>query len=170
MNICVTPTGGHLGRLETATLGCDCALGPAGVQAVKHEGDGATPAGTYPLRAVWYRADRVKKPAATLPVHKIGKQDGWCDAPGDPRYNRAVTLPYPASAERMWREDDVYDLVVVLGHNDDPPVPGRGSAVFLHIANPKFGPTEGCIAIARDHLVMLADQMSPDSTIEIRTL
>lgn len=168
MQIRVTPTGGHLGRLETATLGCICTLGPAGVQAAKHEGDGATPAGIYPLRAVCYRADRIEKPSSTLPVHQIQKHDGWCDAPDDPSYNRPVNLPYPASAEHMWRDDPVYDLVVILGHNDDPPVPGRGSAVFLHIANSAFGPTEGCVAIRRDHLITLADGLTPESTIDIR--
>jgi len=168
MKIRVTPTHGHFGTLQTPALICDCTLGPAGISTEKREGDGATPVGIYPLRAIWYRADRVRKPASTLPLHQIQKQDGWCDAPHDPNYNRPVALPYPASAEHMWRDDHVYDLVVILGHNDDPPRPGHGSAVFLHIANPAFGPTQGCVAIRREELIGLADQMTPGSTIDIQ--
>jgi len=83
--------------------------------------------------------------------------DGWCDDPGDPLYNRPVRLPYRARHERLWLESAVYDLIVVLGHNDDPVRPGAGSAVFLHVARPDYSPTQGCIALAkRDLLTMLA--------------
>ncbi|HEY5346811.1 MAG TPA: hypothetical protein VIJ72_01360, partial [Rhizomicrobium sp.] len=73
---------------------------------------------------------------------------GWCDAPGDPSYNRPVRLPYPASAEQLWREDHVYDIIVVLGFNDDPVIAGKGSAIFLHLAKPDYAPTAGCVALA----------------------
>jgi L,D-peptidoglycan transpeptidase YkuD (ErfK/YbiS/YcfS/YnhG family) len=143
MEIVVSPRG---------TLSYDgstvrCALGRGGVRPDKAEGDGATPVGCYALRRVLYRPDRVSRPETRLPVAAIGQRDGWCDAPEDTRYNRPVILPYPASAETLWREDGLYDLLVVLGHNDDPPVPGRGSAIFWHVARPGFGPTEGCVAI-----------------------
>jgi len=95
--------------------------------------------------------------------------DGWCDDPADVAYNRAVTLPYPASCERLWRSDTVYDLIVVLGHNDNPPVSGAGSAIFIHCARPDFGPTEGCVAFAADDLLTLLGQIDPDSRIDIRT-
>ena len=75
-----------------------------------------------------------QNPSRRLPLRAIRKDDGWCDAPDDPNYNRLVKLPYPASAETMWREDHLYDLVAVLGYNDDPVVPGKGSAIFLHLA------------------------------------
>src|SRR3546814_20309016 len=81
--------------------------------------------------------------------------DGWCDDPADPRYNRPVALPYPASAERMWRDDALYDLVVVLGHKDDPPGAGVGRAVFLHVARPDYGPTDGVLPLARAALLDL---------------
>ncbi|WP_211488879.1 L,D-transpeptidase family protein, partial [Escherichia coli] len=74
----------------------------------------------------------------------------WCDAPDDPNYNRPVKHPYRASAEKMWREDHLYDLVVILGQNDDPVVPGAGSAIFFHLAKELetgFRPTEGCVAL-----------------------
>ncbi len=86
--------------------------------------------------------------------------DGWCDDPRDRNYNRYVRHPYPASAERMWREDNLYDVVVVLSHNDRPRVRGRGSAVFMHVARTGMTPTEGCVALRLPHLLRLLEHMS----------
>ncbi|HEX2892009.1 L,D-transpeptidase family protein [Vineibacter terrae] len=133
-----------------------CALGRGGARIDKREGDGATPIGAWGLRRVWYRADRLNAPPATvLPLRAIVASDGWCDDASSPDYNRPVTLPHPARHERMWRDDAVYDVVVELGYNDDPPISGRGSAIFLHVARPDFTPTEGCVALARDDLLAL---------------
>lgn len=129
-----------------------CAIGKGGIRTDKREGDGASPVGSFALRRVLYRPDRGAKPATALPVSAIAPDDGWCDDPAHPDYNRPVTLPHPASCERMWREDGLYDIVVVLGHNDDPPVPGLGSAIFLHVAKPDYAGTEGCVALAIGHL------------------
>jgi L,D-peptidoglycan transpeptidase YkuD (ErfK/YbiS/YcfS/YnhG family) len=147
-----------------------CALGPAGVKPAeeKREGDGASPAGVWPIREVWYRPDRGPPPAAEIRVHALSERDGWCDDPADPAYNRHVTLPYAASAERMWREDGLYDIVVVLGYNDDPPVPGKGSAIFLHVARTDYSPTEGCVAVARADLEALLAKAQPGDAVEIR--
>jgi L,D-peptidoglycan transpeptidase YkuD (ErfK/YbiS/YcfS/YnhG family) len=95
-------------------------------------------------------------------------EDGWVDDSGDPQYNRLVSLPYPASHEDMWHDDDLYDIVVPTGYNMEAPIPGRGSAIFLHVASPDFAPTAGCIAIARDALVALLPLLGPGSTITIR--
>src|SRR3974390_1228789 len=91
-----------------------CALGAGGVVAAaeKREGDGATPAGFWPLRRLLWRADRLPATATGLPSSPIEPRDGWCDDPADPSYNRPVRLPYAASAERLWREDALYDLLV----------------------------------------------------------
>jgi L,D-peptidoglycan transpeptidase YkuD (ErfK/YbiS/YcfS/YnhG family) len=129
-----------------------CALGRSGIRIAKREGDGATPAGTYALRQVLYRPDRVPPPPTLLPVRALRPSDGWCDAPADAAYNRPVQLPYPGRAEALWRADAIYDLVVVLGYNDDPVTPGLGSAIFLHLARTDFAATEGCIALAHDDL------------------
>ncbi|MBW8813821.1 MAG: L,D-transpeptidase family protein [Caulobacterales bacterium] len=148
-----------------------CALGPAGVRpaALKREGDGASPAGVWPIREVWYRPDRGPPPATEFRVHALCEDDGWCDDPADPNYNRAVKLPYGASCEEMWRADGAYDVVVVLGYNDDPPVPGRGSAIFLHLCKPGYPPTAGCVAIARPELEELLAKARPGDAVEIRT-
>ena len=133
-----------------------CALGRSGVAADKREGDGATPVGSFPLRRLLYRPDRLPPPPpSALPTSPIGPGDGWCDDPADPRYNLPVALPCAAGHEKLWRDDGLYDVVVVLGHNDDPPKPGRGSAIFLHVARPGWLPTEGCVALALPDLLAL---------------
>jgi L,D-peptidoglycan transpeptidase YkuD (ErfK/YbiS/YcfS/YnhG family) len=158
------------GHLEMPGRTVRCALGKGGVIAAadKREGDGASPLGIWPIRRLLYRPDKAPPPVTALAVHAIQPQEGWCDAPGDPAYNRPVRLPYPASAEKLWRDDDVYDLVAVLGHNDDPPVSGMGSAIFLHLARPDWRPTEGCVALARGDLLALLGLAGPGSAVEIR--
>ncbi len=136
---------------------------------LKREGDGATPVGIWRLKHVLYRPDRAGPPATNLPASAIEQNDGWCDAPNDPAYNRPVTLPYPASAEAMWREDGAYDLVVVLGHNDAPPVAGLGSAIFMHLAREDYSPTEGCVALSRPDLEALLRMAKPGDALEVRS-
>lgn len=136
------------------------ALGRGGAGANKREGDGMTPLGVLPLRRVLVRADRLA--AGELPVlsggvtgGRIGPCDGWCDDPEHADYNTAVTLPHGGRHERLWREDGIYDIVGVLGWNDAPVMCMRGSAIFLHVAGCEFGPTEGCLALARSDLLAL---------------
>lgn len=131
------------------------ALGRTGVIPHKQEGDGATPAGVMPLRRVLYRADRLRPPECAVPMEPIGENDGWCDDPSHRDYNRMIRLPHEAHHEELWRPDGLYDVVGVLGWNDSPVVPGGGSAIFLHVARPDFGPTEGCVALALADLLWL---------------
>jgi L,D-peptidoglycan transpeptidase YkuD (ErfK/YbiS/YcfS/YnhG family) len=148
-------------RLSCGDAVFRCAIGRAGVTATKREGDGATPTGCYFLRRVLYRPDRLARPQTALPVVPLRPNDGWCDDPGDRNYNRQVRLPYAASHETLWREDGLYDVVVVLGHNDDPPTPGAGSAIFLHVAAPDYGPTEGCVALSLPDLLSVVVRCRP---------
>lgn len=136
------------GRLEFRGRVWRAALGGGGVRVEKQEGDGATPAGLLPLRRVLYRADRVPIPRAAVPREPIDARDGWCDDPASTAYNRPVRLPWAGRHEELWRRDGLYDIVGVLGWNDAPVVRGRGSAIFLHVARPRYEPTEGCIALA----------------------
>ena len=145
----------------------DCAIGRGGILHDKHEGDGGTPVGRWPLRRLVYRPDREAPPKTALPFTAMQPDDGWCDDPSDAQYNRPVKLPYPAGHEVMWREDGLYDIVVILGHNDDPPVPGRGSAIFLHCARPDYGPTEGCIALSHSDLRRLLTLCGPETTMVV---
>lgn len=163
-DLTVTPDG----WLRTGTARYPCVLGKSGIKADKHEGDHATPAGRFPLRRVFYRADRLSAPETDLPRQALNPDSGWCDDPGDPAYNSLVALPYGASAEALYRADGLYDVIVVMGYNDDPPVPGRGSAIFLHVAAPDGTPTEGCVALALSDLLAILPMLGPTSTITIR--
>ncbi len=146
------------------------ALGKGGVvpAAEKREGDGATPLGHWSLDGLLLRADRVPAPRTALPWRWLSPSDGWCDAVADPAYNRPVSHPHPTSAERLWRDDHAYDVILVLGYNRRPVVPGAGSAIFWHVAQPDWRPTEGCVAMEREPLVALLPRLAPDMQLEIR--
>lgn len=151
-----------------------CALGKGGIlpPGRKREGDGATPAGSYRLRECWVRADRVRPlPETALPLRLITARDGWCDDPAHPLYNRHFVIPAdpaPASFEQLWREDEAYDLIVPLGYNDAPIIPGKGSAIFLHVAKQGYPPTEGCVALAKEDLLRLLPVLSPHTVLDIQ--
>lgn len=159
--------GARKGTLSGAGLEVPCALGRAGRTSLKREGDFASPRGRFPLLGVFYRPDRLRRPPTTLPISAIHQADGWCDAPADRNYNRLVRLPYPASAEGMWRQDGLYDVVVVLDYNFGSRRRNRGSAIFLHCAAPRYAPTGGCVALARPDLVKLLARLRPGTVIEI---
>lgn len=134
-----------------------CAVGRKGVvpAARKCEGDGATPAGSWPLRRVLYRSDRLAPPVTTLLTTALAPDDGWCDDPSHAAYNRLVKRPFPASHENLWRTDGLYDVIVILGYNDSPPQLSQGSAIFLHCTTPAYEPTAGCVALARPDILRL---------------
>lgn len=144
-----------------------CSLGAGGVREDKLEGDAATPAGEFPLRRIYFRNDRLVLPKVALPARPINEHDGWCDDPRAPTYNRLVRIPNEWSHEKMWREDGLYDVVVVVGYNDDPPEGEWGSAIFLHIARADFGPTQGCVAFARDDLLELLPLLTRETRLRV---
>ena len=136
-------------------------VGAGGVREDKVEGDAATPAGDFPLRRIYFRNDRLVLPKVRLPARPISEHDGWCDDPRSSAYNRLVRIPNEWSHEKMWRDDGLYDLLVVVGYNDDPPEGEWGSAIFLHIARDDMRPTQGCVAFARDDLLELVTLLGP---------
>jgi L,D-peptidoglycan transpeptidase YkuD (ErfK/YbiS/YcfS/YnhG family) len=144
-----------------------CVLGRNGVTKGKREGDGRTPVGILPVREVWYRADRLPRPQTALPVRVLQEDDGWCDDPTRREYNRPVKLPFSGSHERLWREDSLYDIIVVLGWNDKPVRRGRGSAIFLHVAATATYRTAGCLAMRKEDLLELLKELKPGMTIRV---
>jgi L,D-peptidoglycan transpeptidase YkuD (ErfK/YbiS/YcfS/YnhG family) len=120
------------------------------------------------VRQVFYRADRLARPRTGLPVRPLRPWDGWCDAVGDSNYNRWVPQPYRASAEKLWRSDSLYDLIVTLDHNVCPRIQGHGSAIFLHVAAAGYRPTAGCIAVERPHLLRLLAHLRRGSSLLVR--
>lgn len=162
--------GATTGQVRAGDIALPCAIGRTGLAGEKREGDGGTPIGTFPLRELRYRQDRLSAPQTGLPLIPIGPKDGWCDAPADPAYNRLVQLPYPASAEEMWRDDHLYDLVIVVGYNDDPVVPQAGSAIFIHLAKEEDGelqPTAGCVSLRLDDMLALLARIDDETVVTI---
>ena len=144
-----------------------CAIGQNGTTSDKKEGDGGTPIGTFRLRECWYRIDRLEAPKTRLPTRIIRPEDGWCDDASHADYNKHITLPFDASHEELFRNDGIYDIIVPLGYNDDPAIPGKGSAIFLHIAQKDYEGTEGCVALACDDLLEVLAKCDAATTIEI---
>lgn len=150
------------------TVGGDtfpCTIGRSGFSRDKREGDGATPTGRYQFREVLYRPDRVAKPLTGLPVRALTQNDGWCDDATCPEYNRFVQLPFKGSHEELWREDHLYDLLAVIGYNDNPVVAGAGSAIFVHVAAPNFTPTQGCVGLELHNLQRVIEQLTLNTVI-----
>ncbi|WP_169543770.1 L,D-transpeptidase family protein [Sneathiella aquimaris] len=167
MNIRVKQNKIPFGTLSFDGQSWPCAVGKSGVTADKKEGDHASPAGVFPIRAVYFRADRIDRPRTSVPVFEISEKDGWCDDPSSAAYNQKITLPFEDRHECLMREDHLYDLIVVLGHNDNPPIPGKGSCIFMHVAKEDYSGTEGCVALRLDHLQSLLGRISTETCLEI---
>jgi L,D-peptidoglycan transpeptidase YkuD (ErfK/YbiS/YcfS/YnhG family) len=143
-------------------------LGRSGIRANKREGDGATPRGRFRLLRLWWRADRLPKPATRLPAHRIPADLAWCEDPADRRYNRPFRRSASDPGDRLRRQDRLYDFIIEIDHNTRPRVAGRGSAVFVHVARPNRGPTAGCVALEHGTLRRLLARLSPKTRIEIQ--
>ncbi len=155
------------GVLTAWPLALPVALGRGGVKANKREGDGATPRGTFRLKRLWWRADRHPRPVTLLPVKQIAADDGWCEDPSDRHYNQPIKVPLRSTADRLMRNDHLYDFIIELDHNTRPRVAGRGSAVFIHAARPGFAPTAGCVALDLKTLRRLLARLGPHSRIVV---
>jgi L,D-peptidoglycan transpeptidase YkuD (ErfK/YbiS/YcfS/YnhG family) len=153
--------------LTCGDLSSPCAVGWGGIRVNKREGDGSTPAGRYPLRRVLFRPDRIATIDSRLPVSTISKRDGWCTDPADAAYNQQISLPRSGQHEALWRDDRLYDVIVVIGYNDAPVVPARGSAIFLHVARPGMSRTDGCVAIPVDAMLEVVRRCDVNTAIEI---
>ena len=154
-------------RLTFGDIAATCAIGRNGCceAAMKREGDGCTPIGVWPIRGALLRPGMAIAPPESLPWRWIRPQDGWSDDPSDPAYNRPVRLPRSFSAESLVRPDGAYDVIVALGHNDDPPIAGVGSAIFLHLSEGR--PTAGCVAIEREAMTQLLRVLTNGDVVEI---
>ncbi len=158
------------GTLKIGPHVFSCTLGRAGVVAAadKKEGDGKTPLGVFPLRRLLYRADRVPRPVTGLKVESLTPDVGWCEDSAHPDYNKQILLPHPSVHDRMTRADHLYDYTVVIGYNDAPVVPGKGSAIFMHLAHPDMTPTAGCVGLRVEDMAQVLKLC--DFTTNIRIL
>lgn len=140
-----------------------CRVGVNDFLGPKQEGDGCTPIGFWKLLTVYYRSDKISAPKTILPLVEITPSMGWSDDPDDAAYNTCIIRPYAFSHEKLWRDDNVYDLFITTSHNTDPIVPECGSAIFIHQMNESMTPTEGCLALKFEDLLNLVETATLDT-------
>ena len=144
-----------------------CAIGKRGITSKKIEGDEKTPKGTFTLKSIFYRKDRISSIKTSLKKTIIKKNMGWCDDSSSRYYNRLVKLPFNLSAEKLWLKARVYDVIIIINYNLKPTIKNKGSAIFLHIAKRNYGPTKGCIAITKKDIILLISKMNNKTKIKI---
>ena len=144
-----------------------CALGRGGIKRKIKEGDNITPKGTYRITKLYYRADRIKKIETLLKKIEIKKNMGWCDDPKSNNYNKQIKIPTRFSYEALYRNDTIYDIVLVLNYNTNPTIKNKGSAIFVHVGNKFYKKTRGCVALKKDHLIKLISQIKKNTKIKI---
>lgn len=142
-------------------------LGRGGIKTNKFEGDGGTPRGTFHPVRLWWRPDRHPRPKTFLPIRAITPTDAWSEDPADRHYNQAVTRAPGDAGDRLMRDDHLYDFIIEIDHNTRPRIPGRGSAVFIHLAREKFGPTAGCVGLTHGAMLRLLERIGPRTKIVI---
>jgi L,D-peptidoglycan transpeptidase YkuD (ErfK/YbiS/YcfS/YnhG family) len=155
------------GDLIYKNLKYRCAIGKAGIKKKQKEGDNITPKGTFKITRVYYRSDRIKNISTSIKKIKINKNMGWCNDSKSPFYNREIKLPSKFSFEKLYRNDNLYDLLAVLNYNMNPVEKNKGSAIFIHIAKKRFKPTAGCIALQKKDLMNLMSVIKKNSKIKI---
>jgi len=144
-----------------------CALGKAGVNKKIREGDNVTPKGVFKITKIYYRADKIKSIKTNIKKIKIRKNMGWCDDPVSRFYNQQIKLPSKYSHEKLYRNDDLYDLIAVLNYNTNPIIKNKGSAIFMHITKNSYKKTEGCIALKKENLINILVQIKKNTKIKI---
>lgn len=144
-----------------------CSIGKRGISIKKREGDKKTPKGEFKLKYILYRKDRVFKLKTKLKKIVIKKKMGWCDDPNSNYYNKIINYPFKYSAEKLWRKDSIYDVIIVIDYNLNPVIKNKGSAIFLHIANRKYKPTNGCIAVSKDNIKLIAFKINKKTKLKI---
>ena len=144
-----------------------CSIGLNGLTKIKSEGDGCTPIGSFKIKKILYRPDKINTHKFSLISEIISEKDGWCDDIDSKLYNQKITFPFQHSAERLYRKDDLYDIICIIDYNLNPIIKGKGSAIFLHVASDDYSPTHGCVAINKEDLLKIAIKLEKESTITI---
>ena len=155
------------GYLKYKNFKFKCALGKRGIGKKKREGDKITPIGTYKIFKIYYRKDRLKKINSKIKLHKINKNFAWCDDPISEKYNQLIKLPTEYGYEKLYRRDNIYDLILVLNYNMKPVVKNKGSAIFIHVSKNSYKKTKGCIALKKKHLLELIPLIKKNTKIKI---
>ena len=144
-----------------------CAIGKRGIAYKKKEGDLITPKGSFKIKFLLFRKDRIKKIQTKLKKIKIKKNMGWCDDPRSIKYNKLVNLPFKYNCEKLYKKENIYDLILVLNYNMTPTRKNKGSAIFIHVARKDYKKTEGCIAIKKNHLLEILKKINKRTKVKI---
>ena len=155
------------GLLKYKNLKFRCAIGKAGIKKKKKEGDNITPEGSYKIIRVYYRKDRMKKLSCKFKLNEIKKNMGWCDDPKSNKYNQLILLPTTYSFEKLYRKDNIYDLILVLNYNINPVIKNKGSAIFIHIARKNYKQTKGCISLKKEDLTKILPLINKNTKVLI---
>jgi len=155
------------GYIEYKNFEFKCALGKNGIKKKIKEGDNITPKGTFKIKTIYYRKDKVKKILTSIKIEKIKKNMGWCDDPRSAAYNKLINLPNKYSYERLYRKDNIYDLIIVLNYNMRPVIKNKGSAIFIHVANNNYNPTRGCVALSKIDLLKILNNINKRTKVKI---
>ena len=155
------------GYLKYKNFKFRCALGKGGIKKKAKEGDNSTPKGIFKIIKIYYRPDKINKIISSIKKIKIKKNMGWCDDPSSSYYNKQVKLPNKYNHERLYRKDNLYDLILVLNYNTNPIIKNKGSAIFLHIAKKKYQPTKGCVALKKQDLIQLTSIIKKNTKIKL---
>ena len=144
-----------------------CAVGKRGIKIKKKEGDLITPKGQFKIKCVLYRKDRIGRLNTKLKKTPIKKNMGWCDDPSSKFYNKLINFPFKFNAEKLYKRENIYDIILVLDFNMSPIRKNKGSAIFIHIAKKKFTPTKGCVAISKNVLKKILSKINKDCKVRI---
>jgi L,D-peptidoglycan transpeptidase YkuD (ErfK/YbiS/YcfS/YnhG family) len=155
------------GYLKYKNFKFRCALGKEGIGKKLKEGDKVTPEGIFKITKVYYRADKIKKIVTDFKKIKIKRDMGWCDDSKSLAYNRQIKLPSKFSHEKLYRTDNIYNLIAVLNYNINPTIKKKGSAIFIHIAKNNYRSTAGCIALKKLDLIKLLKNIRKNTKIKI---
>ena len=144
-----------------------CAVGKRGISIKKKEGDFITPKGTFKIREIFYRKDRVQNLITRIKKTVIRKNMGWCDDPKSKKYNKLIYFPFKHSAEKLYRRENIYDIILVLNFNMNPVKKNKGSAIFIHVAKKNFQPTQGCVALDKSELIKMVKSIKKNTVVNI---
>lgn len=143
-----------------------CAIGKKGIKFKKKEGDLITPRGQFKIKFILFRNDRVKI-KTKLKKKIIKKNMGWCNDPKSKAYNKLIEIPFKYSHEKLYKKENVYDIILVLNFNMSPVKKNKGSAIFIHIAKKNYKKTEGCIAVKKHQLLKIIKEVNSKTKIKI---
>ena len=158
----------HKNKITYTNYKAKCAIGKRGISKNKVEGDLKTPKGSFNLEYILYRKDRIGQIKTSLKKKIIRRNMVWCDDPLSKYYNQLVKLPFKYSAERLFRKDNIYDVIIVVNFNRKIIKKNKGSAIFIHLAKKNYKPTKGCVAISKPFMLNLVSMISKTTKIIIK--